>query len=145
MWARVNAQSVAQENAVNLMQIDMLQLNVLQTQLDNVSMQATLIIGFALGMWAGETLDPLLERIGRLEQKVKVESSNSTALSSEQALIWSPIKTRALALETNPPADAGDRDGDGDADGALRHRELGPSLSLLSVDDALAASFDDVR
>jgi len=64
MWARVNAQSVSQENAVNLMQIDMLQLNVLQTQLDNVSMQATLIIGFALGMWAGETLDPLLDDVG---------------------------------------------------------------------------------
>ena len=46
------------------MQVDMLQLNVLQTQLDNVSMQSTLIIGFALGMWAGETLSPLLEDDG---------------------------------------------------------------------------------
>ena len=46
------------------MQIDMLQLNVLQTQLDNVSMQATLIIGFALGMWGGETLDPLTDDEG---------------------------------------------------------------------------------
>uniref|UniRef100_A0A7S4C3Z4 Uncharacterized protein n=1 Tax=Chrysotila carterae TaxID=13221 RepID=A0A7S4C3Z4_CHRCT len=61
MWAKVNAASVQQENAVNIMQIDMLQLGVLQTQLDNVSMQATLIIGFALGMWAGETLEPLFD------------------------------------------------------------------------------------
>ena len=46
---------------VNLMQVDMLQLGVLQTQMDNLSVQATLIIGFALSMWAGETLMPLLE------------------------------------------------------------------------------------
>ena len=64
MWARVNAQAVAQENAVNIMQIDMMQLSVLETSLDNISMQATLIIGFALGMWAGETLDPLLDDEG---------------------------------------------------------------------------------
>ena len=64
MWAKVNAASVAQENTVNLMQIDMLALNVLQTQLDNVSMQATLMIGFALGMWGGETLGPLVEDQG---------------------------------------------------------------------------------
>ncbi|EOD14959.1 hypothetical protein EMIHUDRAFT_432769 [Emiliania huxleyi CCMP1516] len=50
-----------QENMVNLMQVDMLQLGVLQTQMDNLSVQATLIIGFALSMWAGETLMPLLE------------------------------------------------------------------------------------
>ena len=64
MWAKVNAQTVAQENTVNLMQIDMMQLNVLMTQLDNVSMQAILIIGFALGMWGGETLDPLTDDTG---------------------------------------------------------------------------------
>jgi len=61
MWAKVNAASVMQENMVNLMQVDMLQLGVLQTQMDNLSVQATLIIGFALSMWAGETLMPLLE------------------------------------------------------------------------------------
>jgi len=61
MWAKVNAASVHQENMVNLMQVDMLQLGVLQTQMDNLSVQATLIIGFALSMWAGETLTPLLE------------------------------------------------------------------------------------
>ena len=64
MWAKVNAATVAQENTVNLMQIEMLQLNVLQTQLDNVSMQAILIIGFALSMWGGETLDPLSDDTG---------------------------------------------------------------------------------
>ena len=37
------------------------ELGVLQTQMDNLSVQATLIIGFALSMWAGETLTPLLE------------------------------------------------------------------------------------
>uniref|UniRef100_A0A7S0JD34 Uncharacterized protein n=1 Tax=Calcidiscus leptoporus TaxID=127549 RepID=A0A7S0JD34_9EUKA len=66
MWARVNAASVQQENAVSVMQIDMLALGVQQTQLDNVSMQATLIIGFALGMWAGETLEPLVDDQGHL-------------------------------------------------------------------------------
>lgn len=60
-WAKVNAASVHQENIVQLMQVDMLQLGVLQTQMDNLSVQATLIIGFALSMWAGETLTPLLE------------------------------------------------------------------------------------
>jgi len=64
MWAKVNAATVAQENLVNLMSIDMMQLNVLQTQLDNVSMQAVLIIGFALSMWGGETLDPLSDDTG---------------------------------------------------------------------------------
>jgi len=61
MWAKVNAASVHQENMVNMMQVDMLQLGVLQTQMDNLQLQATLIIGFALSMWAGETLTPLLE------------------------------------------------------------------------------------
>lgn len=59
MWARVNAASVQQENVVNMMQVDMLQLGVLQTQLDNVSLQATLIIGFALAMWSGDIIGPL--------------------------------------------------------------------------------------
>ena len=49
---------LAQENAVHLMQIDMLQLSVLQTQMDNISVQSTLVAGFALAMWAGETLAP---------------------------------------------------------------------------------------
>ena len=61
MWANVNAQSVHQQNAVSLMQVDMLQLGVLQTQMDNLSVQATLPIGFALSMWGGATLKPLLE------------------------------------------------------------------------------------
>jgi len=61
MWANVNAQSVHQQNAVSLMQVDMLQLGVLQTQMDNLSVQATLLIGFALSMWGGATLKPLLE------------------------------------------------------------------------------------
>ena len=39
----------------------MLQLGVLQTQMDNLSVQATLLIGFALSMWGGATLKPLLE------------------------------------------------------------------------------------
>ena len=34
---------------------------VLSTQLDSVSTQATLIIGFSLGLWAGETLVPLTD------------------------------------------------------------------------------------
>jgi len=61
MWAKVNAASVHQENMVNMMQVDMLQLGVLQTQMDNLQLQATLIIGFAMSMWAGETLSPLLK------------------------------------------------------------------------------------
>jgi len=59
MWAQVNAASVHQANVVQLMQIDML-LGVQMTQIDNISLQTTLMLGFALGMWAGETLDPLL-------------------------------------------------------------------------------------
>ena len=38
-----------------------MKMQVLQTQLDNVSTQATLLIGFTLSMWAGETLVPLTE------------------------------------------------------------------------------------
>ena len=54
MLASVNAASVHQENAVNMMQLDMLRLQTLQTQLGNVSMQATLVIGFAIAMLGGE-------------------------------------------------------------------------------------------
>jgi len=61
MWANVNAASVQQENVVNLMQIDMMQLSVQQTQMDNICLQATLLMGFALGMWSGETLHQFVE------------------------------------------------------------------------------------
>ena len=54
MLASVNSASVHQENAVNMMQLDMLRLQTLQTQLGNVSMQATLVIGFAIAMLGGE-------------------------------------------------------------------------------------------
>ena len=61
MWAKVNAAQVQQQNWVDLMQIDMMQLAVLQTQMDNICLQSTLITGFAIGMWAGETLSPFVE------------------------------------------------------------------------------------
>ena len=60
MWARVNVAQFQQTNRVNLMQIDMLSLGVLQTQMDNLTMQSTLMIGFAMTMFAGETLNPLV-------------------------------------------------------------------------------------
>jgi hypothetical protein len=60
MWAKINAAEVQQTNRVNLMQIDMLSLGVLQTQMDNLTMQSTLMIGFAMTMFAGETLNPLV-------------------------------------------------------------------------------------
>ena len=49
------------ENAmlIQVQQVALLQVQVLSTQLDSVSTQATLVIGFSLGMWAGETLVPL--------------------------------------------------------------------------------------
>mmetsp|Transcript_7504 Transcript_7504/g.24079 ORF Transcript_7504/g.24079 Transcript_7504/m.24079 type:complete len:235 (-) Transcript_7504:383-1087(-) len=43
------------------MHLDMQQLNVLYTRMDNLTMQATIVIGFALAMWGGETLGPLVE------------------------------------------------------------------------------------
>ena len=61
MWAKVNAAQVQQQNWVDLMTIDMMQLSVLQTQMDNICLQSTLITGFAIGMWAGETLSPFVE------------------------------------------------------------------------------------
>jgi len=60
MWAKINAAEVQQTNRVNLMQIDMLSLGVLQTQMDNLTMQSTLMIGFAMTMFGGETLSPLV-------------------------------------------------------------------------------------
>ena len=60
MWARINVAQFQQTNRVNLMQIDMLSLGVLQTQMDNLTMQSTLMIGFAMTMFAGETLNPLV-------------------------------------------------------------------------------------
>jgi hypothetical protein len=54
MFASVSAASVHQENAVNMMQLDMLRLQTLQTQLGNVSMQATLVLGFVVAMLGGE-------------------------------------------------------------------------------------------
>jgi hypothetical protein len=60
MWAKINAAEVQQTNRVNLMQIDMLSLGVLQTQMDNLTMQSTLMIGFAMTMFGGETLNPLV-------------------------------------------------------------------------------------
>ena len=77
MWAAVKAASVKQENLVNLMQVDMLQLSVTQTQLDNLCLQSTLIIGFTLSILSGETLKPLVD-------------------DSEQSCIWK--STMALAF-----------------------------------------------
>ena len=54
MYAKVSAASVEQENAVNMMQLDMLRLQTLQTQLGNLSTQATLLIGFAVGFLSGD-------------------------------------------------------------------------------------------
>ena len=65
-WARVNVSEVRMSNAISLMQIDMQQLDVLQTQMDNLTMQTTLLIGFGVSMWAGETLVPLVEDFGQL-------------------------------------------------------------------------------
>uniref|UniRef100_A0A7S3WK79 Uncharacterized protein n=1 Tax=Emiliania huxleyi TaxID=2903 RepID=A0A7S3WK79_EMIHU len=64
MWARTQAAQVMQANKVNLMQIDMMQLSVLQTRMDNITMQSTLTMGFALAMFGGETLLPLVEDEG---------------------------------------------------------------------------------
>jgi hypothetical protein len=61
MWAKINAAEVRQTNVVNLMQIDMLSLGVLQTQMENLTTQSTIIIGFALGMLGGATLFPLVD------------------------------------------------------------------------------------
>jgi hypothetical protein len=61
MWASVTAQQVRLERQVHMMHIDVQQMTVLQTQLDNLSMQSTLVIGFALAMWGGETLTPLMD------------------------------------------------------------------------------------
>ena len=77
MWASVKAASVKQENLVSLMQVDMLQLSVTQTQLDNLCLQSTLIIGFTLSILSGETLKPLVD-------------------DSEQSCIWK--STAALAF-----------------------------------------------
>ena len=60
MWAKINAAEVQQTNRVNLMQIDMLSLGVLQTQMDNLTMQSTLMIGFSMSMFGGESLNPLV-------------------------------------------------------------------------------------
>jgi len=60
MWAKINAAEVQQTNRVNLMQIDMLSLGVLQTQMDNLTMQSTLMIGFAMTMFAGGSSNPLV-------------------------------------------------------------------------------------
>ena len=51
------------ENAmmIQIQQVALMQVQVLSTQLDSVSTQATLIIGFSLGLWAGETLVPLTD------------------------------------------------------------------------------------
>ena len=46
---------------VNLMQIDMLQLSVLTTQMDNVCLQTTLLMGIAVLMWSGEILHQFVE------------------------------------------------------------------------------------
>ena len=59
MWATVNAQSVHQQNVVSLMQVDMLQLGVLQTQMDNLSVQATLLMAVAR-IHAAPMLEPRL-------------------------------------------------------------------------------------
>ena len=64
MFARIGAASVHQENAVNMMQLDMLRLSTLQTQLGNVSLQATLIIGFAISMFSGDSMNPLMDDLG---------------------------------------------------------------------------------
>ncbi|KAL3907909.1 MAG: hypothetical protein SGPRY_010001 [Prymnesium sp.] len=64
MFARVQSASVHQENAVNMMQLDMLRLQTLQTQLGNVSMQATLVIGFAIAMLGGDNMVPLMDDEG---------------------------------------------------------------------------------
>ncbi|KAL1526467.1 hypothetical protein AB1Y20_015177 [Prymnesium parvum] len=64
MFARVQSASVHQENAVNMMQLDMLRLQTLQTQLGNVSMQATLVIGFAIAMLGGDNMTPLMDDVG---------------------------------------------------------------------------------
>jgi len=61
MWAKVNAAQVQQRNWVDLMQIDMMQLAVLQTQMDNLCIQTTLMVGFAVAMWGGETLLSLVK------------------------------------------------------------------------------------
>ena len=51
------------ENAmmIQIQQVALMQVQVMSTQLDSVSTQATLIIGFSLGLWAGETLVPLTD------------------------------------------------------------------------------------
>lgn len=59
MWAKINAGKVRQENVVAMMQIDMLSLRVLETQMDNLTFQATVLIGFTLVMLGGETMLPL--------------------------------------------------------------------------------------
>lgn len=61
MWAQLKAAAVEQENQVSLMQIDMMQLQVLQTQMDNIMLQSTLVVGFAIGLWGGETLAELVK------------------------------------------------------------------------------------
>jgi len=60
MWARINVAQFQQTNRVNLMQIDMLSLGVLHTQMGNLTMQSTLMIGFAMTMFAGGSSNPLV-------------------------------------------------------------------------------------
>lgn len=60
MWARINVAEFQQTNRVNLMQIDMLSLGVLHTQMGNLTMQSTLMIGFAMAMFAGGSSNPLV-------------------------------------------------------------------------------------
>lgn len=64
MFARVSAAAVEQDNAVNMMQLDMLRLQTLQTQIGNVSLQSTLIIGFAVSMLCGDNMVPLMDDQG---------------------------------------------------------------------------------
>ena len=61
MWARINVAEFQQTNRVNLMQIDMLSLGVLHTQMGNLTMQSTLMIGFAMTMFAGGSSNPLVD------------------------------------------------------------------------------------
>jgi hypothetical protein len=60
MWAKIQAQQVRQHNVVEMMKIDMLALGVLQTQMETLTNQATIIIGFTVVMLGGETLLPLV-------------------------------------------------------------------------------------
>jgi len=57
-------QQAEQETRIAKQDVLRLRFNVIQTQLDTVSTQATLVVGFTLSMWAGETLSPLTDDQG---------------------------------------------------------------------------------